>query len=88
MPDHCLDHQELQPYVVGVPLEILTDHHNLQWLRTMKDKDALLTRWKVNLQDYQLTNLHHPRKQQGHTDSLSRLSQSLLVAMVVGTEEV
>lgn len=41
--------KNLWHYLVGTPFEVLTGHHNLQWIKAMKGEDALLTRWKGDL---------------------------------------
>ena len=60
-------------YLLPKHFEIFTDHYSLQWLRSMKSEDAMLSRWSASLEDYDFEIKHRPGKKQGHVDALSRL---------------
>ena len=60
-------------YLIANHFKVYTDHYSLQWLRSMKNKFALLHRWAAELEDYDFQILHQPGKNQGHVDALSRL---------------
>ena len=60
-------------YLLPRKFEVFTDHHSLQWLRSMKSENALLYRWAAALEDYDFEIKHRPGKKQGHIDGLSRL---------------
>ena len=60
-------------YLLPRHFEIFTDHYSLQWLKSMKSEDAMLSRWAASLEDYDFEIKHRPGKKQGHVDALSRL---------------
>ena len=59
--------------LISIPFEVYTDHYALQWLKTMRTGSALLHCWSVELEEYDFTVKHSPRKSQTHVDVLSRL---------------
>lgn len=77
-----------QYYLVGVPFEVLTDHHSLQWLRMMKREDSLLSRWLNDLEEFQFPILHRTGKSQGHVNNLTCLPLPSSVATLADLSEV
>ena len=65
--------KNFRSYLLPRHFEIFTDHYSLQWLRSMKSEDAMLSRWAASLEDYDFEIKHRPGKNQGHVDALSRL---------------
>ena len=75
--------KKFRHFLVGVDFEVFTDHHALQWLKTMKINDnALLHRWKSELEDFSFVIRHRPGKSQAHVDALSRLHPQAGVANI------
>lgn len=65
--------QSLQVYLYGQEFTVQSDHHALQWLERMKDKNPRLTRWSLTLQSYKYTVQHKPGKKENvNADALSR----------------
>ena len=81
------------PYLMAMPFEVFTEHHALQWLKTMHTGSALLHRWSAALEEYDFTVRHRPGKIQTHVDGLSRLPvepappEDTLLHIEVGDEE-
>ena len=65
-------------YLTANYFKVYTDHHSLQWLRSMKNESALLHRWAAQLEDYDFEILHRLGKNQGHADALSRLPMDIV----------
>ena len=65
--------KNFRSYLLPRHFEIFTDHYSLQWLKSMKSEDAMLSRWAASLEDYDFEIKHRPGKKQGHVDALSRL---------------
>ena len=61
-------------YLIANHFKVYTNHYSLSWLRAMKNQSALLHQWAAQLEDYFFETLHRPGKNQGHVDTLSRLS--------------
>ena len=64
---------KFRPYLMAMPFEVYTDHYALQWLKTMRTGSALLHRCSAELEEYDFTVHHRPRKVQLHVDGLSQL---------------
>ena len=58
----------------GQEFTIETDHLPLSWLDKMKNKNARLTRWSLQIQPYKFVVKHRKGKEYGNVDSLSRAS--------------
>ena len=63
-------------FLYGSPhvIEILTDHHSLQWINTQPNLSARQARWVEQLQDYSFKIRHVPGEKNGAADALSRRS--------------
>jgi hypothetical protein len=53
------------------PFEIWTDHHNLEFWRTMQHLTHRQAHWALLLADYNFVLVHKPGKENGIADSLS-----------------
>ena len=63
----------LRYYLWGRKFTLITDHAPLKWMATNKDRNARITRWFLELQNYNYTVEHKPGKDIPHADALSRL---------------
>ena len=62
--------QSLRVYLFGRAFCIQTDHHPLQWLQRMKNKNMRLTRWSLVLQPYKFVIVHRRGQDNANADSL------------------
>eukprot|EP00741_Cyanophora_paradoxa_P015473 tig00020892_g14936.t1 len=61
-------------YLLGGPQFLVrTDHHALQWLKTLDPTTGRLGRWSLLLQAYDFEIVYRPGKQNGGPDACSRL---------------
>ena len=61
-------------YGAATLIDILTDHHSLQWISTQPKLSARQSRWVEQLQDYSFRVRHLPGVTNGAADTLSRRS--------------
>ncbi|KAF2893489.1 hypothetical protein ILUMI_12684 [Ignelater luminosus] len=66
--------RKFRPYLEDKPFILRTDNKSLTWLNTMKDTNAKLTRWSLELQRYQFTIQHCPGVENQLPDLLSRIT--------------
>ena len=59
-------------YLYGQSFVLQTDHRPLSWLDRMKNSNARLTRWSLELQPYRAVLQHRPGKNHENADGLSR----------------
>ena len=52
--------KQFKVYLHGHHFTIVTDHWSLQWLASMKEKNAKLTRWSLMLQDFDYNVKYRP----------------------------
>ena len=52
---------------------MITDHAPLKWMAMNKDKNSRVTRWFLELQDFNFKVEHRPGKLMAHADALSRM---------------
>lgn len=65
--------KQFRHYVYGHKFNIVTDHKPLSWLFGVKDPGARLTRWRLQLEEYDYNIIYKPGTQNTNTDALSRI---------------
>lgn len=62
----------LRHLVYGRHIRIITDHHALCWLKSIKDLTGRLARWSIKLAEFDYTIIHKSGKRHKDADCLSR----------------
>ena len=62
-----------RPYLLGRPFSVFTDHAALVWLARSRDTKSKLTRWVLELQEFDMTIRSRPGTENANADALSRL---------------
>ena len=65
--------EELQPYLIGKPFMLITDHVNLKWIMHTKHTKGKLARWAIKLSEYDFDIIHKAGRAMTNVDALSRL---------------
>ncbi|UYV84114.1 hypothetical protein LAZ67_X001216, partial [Cordylochernes scorpioides] len=66
----CVD--KFRVYLTGVKFTIFTDHHALQWLKTLKNPTGRLFRWSLKMSTYEYEIRYIKGSKQHEADLLSR----------------
>ncbi|UYV72754.1 hypothetical protein LAZ67_10000538 [Cordylochernes scorpioides] len=64
--------EKFRIYLMGRKFTIFSDHHALQWLKTIKNPSSRLFRWSLRLSSYEYEVRYIKGKQQYEADLLSR----------------
>lgn len=64
--------QSFRPYIEGYQFELITDHSSLQWLHKLKNPSGRLSRWAVQIQQYDAKIVHRKGSAMAAPDALSR----------------
>lgn len=70
---------KLRYYLLGRKFTLVTDHAPLRWMSTAKDTNARVTRWFLELQNFNFSVEHRSGKAHGNADALSRREECYLV---------
>jgi transposase InsO family protein len=68
--------KKFKPYIHGHETKIVTDHAPLKWLMKVKNTNAKLARWALEIQDLNLDIEYRPGKTNSNADCLSRIPVS------------
>lgn len=66
--------KHFRPYLFGRRFKLVTDHKPLQWLFSVKDPGSRLSRWRLQLEEYDYEIIYKPGKKNGNADALSRIT--------------
>ena len=67
---HCL--KRFRPYVYGRKFVVRTDHDALKHIVNLPDPHGKLSRWQVELANYDMQIIHRKGQKMQHVDCLSR----------------
>ena len=74
--------QYFRSYIYGRPFTIATDHRPLKWLVEHQHTCSRLTRWALLLQEYDISIVYTPGKENKVADALSRLPVARVGAVI------
>ncbi|KAI5746665.1 hypothetical protein M8J77_006124 [Diaphorina citri] len=66
--------KRFRPYIEGYPITCVTDHRSLQWLHSLKNPTARLSRWIMEMQGYEINFKHRSGRIHFIPDALSRIN--------------
>lgn len=65
-----------RPYLYGRKFNLLSDHQPLKSIHTMKNTNSKLTRWKLQLEEFEYTPMYIKGKNNVVADALSRINET------------
>lgn len=64
--------EKFRPYLEGYHFKVITDHHSLKWIHSLKDPVARLARWSMILSQYDMEIEHRKGSLHKVPDAISR----------------
>ena len=64
--------KRFHPYLHGSQFTVVTDHHSLKWLFSIKEPQARLARWGLALQEYNFDIQHRAGSKHQNADAMTR----------------
>lgn len=65
--------RRFRPYIYGRKFLIVTDHRPLIWLKEISKPESILTRWRLELEEYEYEIKHKSGLRNSNADALSRI---------------
>jgi len=65
--------KHFRPYLYGRKFTIVTDHHPLTWIFSVKDPSSRLLRWRLKLEEYEYEVKYKKGSSNTNADALSRI---------------
>ena len=80
--------KQFRCYLYGRKFVVYTDHRALKWLLNLQDTSSRLTRWAINLSEYDYVIKHRPGTQMRYADALSRSMHAIQSEFLLSKETI
>ena len=74
--------QHFRHYLLGIHFTVLTDHHSLCWLKNLNNPSGRLSRWAIQLSEFNFDIVYKKGKLNCNADCLSRYPQDVPVLSI------
>ncbi len=64
-------------YLLGYKAKIVTDHKALTYLVNKPNPSGRLARWLLLMEEFDIDIVHHPKRQHGNVDGLTRTYEGM-----------